>query len=209
MSLITNWGYILEGVDTLPDILTLEEFNTLTAEKYSGDMRIPANISAACSAVRDYCSWHVFPALPCVLDTTFFNDSVTCTGKRCVLIQLPARYVAAVESVTINGHEYDTFVAEPNGLVKVYKADISSLCEYSPVKVEYTAGFPDALTGALKELIAYRVTHALASSSGVQSETAGGVSITYSANWINSARSTALPNDNKDVLAPYKVQGVF
>ena len=38
---------------------------------------------------------------------------------------------------------------------------------------------------------------------------AGGVSITYSANWINNSRSTALADDNKEVLAPYKLQGVF
>ena len=62
---------------------------------------------------------------------------------------------------------------------------------------------------AIKELIAHRVTHALASSAGVQSETAGGVSVTYSANWINSSRATALADDNKEVLAPYRVRGVF
>ena len=44
---------------------------------------------------------------------------------------------------------------------------------------------------------------------GITSEAAGGVSITYNANWINSARATALPDDNKEVLAPYRLQGVF
>ena len=75
--------------------------------------------------------------------------------------------------------------------------------------VAYTAGLPDGLMDGIQELISHRVTHALASSAGVQSESAGGVSITYSANWINSARSTALPDDNKEVLAPYRVRGVF
>ena len=75
--------------------------------------------------------------------------------------------------------------------------------------MEYTAGLPDQLMGAVMELTAHRLTHALASSNGVTSETAGGVSITYNANWINSARATALPDDNKEVLAPYKLQGVF
>jgi hypothetical protein len=61
----------------------------------------------------------------------------------------------------------------------------------------------------VQELIAHRVTHALASSAGVQSETAGGVSITYNATWTNSARATALADDNKEVLAPYRLRGVF
>ena len=63
--------------------------------------------------------------------------------------------------------------------------------------------------GAIKELIAHRVTHALAQSYGVQSEAAGGVSVTYNATWTNNARATALPSDNKEVLAPYRLQGVF
>ena len=61
----------------------------------------------------------------------------------------------------------------------------------------------------IKELIAHRVTHAMASTSGVQSETAGGVSVTYNAAWTNNSRATALADDNKEVLAPYKVRGVF
>lgn len=37
----------------------------------------------------------------------------------------------------------------------------------------------------------------------------GGVSVTYNTNWVNSARATALPDDNKEVLGPYRLQGVF
>jgi hypothetical protein len=61
----------------------------------------------------------------------------------------------------------------------------------------------------IKDIIAHRVTHALANSYGVSSEAAGGVSVTYNANWINSSRATALPTDNKEVLEPYKLTGVF
>ena len=44
---------------------------------------------------------------------------------------------------------------------------------------------------------------------GVTSEASGGVSVTYNATWINNSRATALPDDNKEVLAPYRLQGVF
>ena len=117
--------------------------------------------------------------------------------------------MTSVNSVTINGEECDKFIFQPNGMVKVFNVHRSALGDYTPIVVNYTAGLPEGLMDGIKELIAHRVTHALASSDGVQSETAGGVSITYSANWTNSARATALADDNKEVLAPYKVQGVF
>jgi len=58
-------------------------------------------------------------------------------------------------------------------------------------------------------LTAHRVTHAVTSSYGVTSEAAGGVSITYNASWAGNTRATALPDDNKEVLLPYRVGGVF
>ena len=208
MSLLTTWGYTLTDTDGLEDMLTFNEFDEFTAGKYHDDVRMLPNIKAVSQAVRNYCGWHVYPASACKMETTFFDQRVKYVNSN-LLIQLPAKYVTAVSSVKINGVDYETFVADPNGLLKVYGVDFSSLQEYSPVVVEYTAGLPDALIGSIKELAAHRITHALASSGGVQSETAGGVSITYSGNWINSARSTALADDNKEVLEPYRVQGVF
>ena len=208
MSLLTNWGYILPDIDTLPDMLTVEAFDDFTADKYSGDARTEKNISAASTAIRNYCGWHVYPSLPCTLNTTLHDRRVTWV-RGDLLVQLPAAYVTEVSSVKIGGADCSTFVLEPNGLLKVYETHTACMKEYTAVEIEYTAGIPDSLMGGIEELIAHRVTHALASSAGVQSETAGGVSITYSANWINSARSTALADDNKEVLTPYKVKGVF
>lgn len=204
--MLTNWGYILTEVDSLEDMLTDEEFNDFTAGKYCNDSRIEGDIRAASSAIRNYCGWHIYPSLDCKLNTTFLDRRVTRVGGN-VLIQLPTRYVTEIESVKINGTDYSTFVSEPNGILKVY--NVGYCAEYTPVEVEYVAGLPDTMMDGIKELISHRVTHALASSNGVQSETAGGVSISYSANWINSARATALADDNKEVLAPYRVQGVF
>ena len=206
MSLLTNWGYTIED-DAMPDMLTGEEFDEFTAGKYSGDARTSGNIRAASAAVRDYCGWHVYPEEACVLETSVFDKRVARVGHD-LLIQLPARYVSAVESVTVGETEYTDVAKQPNGLIKVPGA-AHCVSELTTVTVNYTAGLPDALMNGIKELIAHRVTHALASSNGVQSETAGGVSITYSANWTNSARSTDLADGNKEMLAPYKVQGVF
>lgn len=206
MGLQTNWGYSLTDAEALANMLEETEFDDLTAGKYSGDVRIASNIKAACSAIRNYCGWHVYPSLACTFTSYMVDKRVSRVGAN-LIIQLPAKYVSEVTAVRIGGTEYTTYILETNGILRIYA--VGSYAEYVPIEIEYVAGLPDELMDGIKELIAHRVTHALASSAGVQSETAGGVSISYSANWINSARSTALADDNKEVLAPYRVQGVF
>ena len=209
MSLLTNWGYAVTNVDALPEMLEGIEYDQFTADKYAGDKRTHSNIMAAESAIRNYCGWHVFPELDCRLDTTFFARRVTIAGRH-IMIQLHATYVTAVKSIQIAGVAYDeTFVLDNNGILRIYDVNMCAIREYSKIVVEYTAGIPEELAAGLKELIAHRVTHALASTAGVQSETAGGVSVTYNATWTNNSRATALADDNKEVLAPYKVKGVF
>jgi len=202
MSLLTNWGYLIDNDDTqLPDMINTTEFDNLTARKYAGDARIIPNISAAQAAIRNYCGWHVSPPLPCIFEA----DSIS-TGR---VIQLPARYVSSVESVTFNGETLppESYHLKSNGLLYFNRKVLG--CSWGDIIVKYTAGIPEGLMDAIKELIAHRVTHALAQSYGVQSEAAGGVSVTYNATWTNNARATALPSDNKEVLAPYRLQGVF
>lgn len=209
MSLMTTWGYTLTDVNALPSILNVIEFDQFTADKYLGDNRSYVNIQAAEAAIRDYCGWHVSPSLACELSTTFFDKRVSAHARGVVFIQLPATFVTAVSSITIGGTTYTTYVLDSNGMLRVYDVDYTDLKEYSPIVVDYTAGYTDGMVAGLKELIAHRVTHALSSTSGVQSESAGGVSITYNASWTNSSRATALADDNKEVLAPYKLRGVF
>lgn len=209
MSLITPWGYTISDSDSLDSILTVDEFNALTADKYASDERVESNLAAVSMAIRNYCGWHVFPQCECVYTATLWDGHLTRRGSS-LIVQLPTRYLSVLEEVSIDGVTQTLSSAvQPNGLVKLYGVYGYSINEYTPFEFTYTAGVPDDFMGAVKELAAHRVVHALASSGGVQSETAGGVSITYSANWINNSRSTALADDNKEVLAPYKLQGVF
>lgn len=215
MSILTPWGYTITGDATaLPSILTAEEFNAMTANKYAGDQRVTSMLAAAEMAVRNWCGWHVADSEPCEMVNVIQSLHITRTGPD-VLIQLPARYVSIVERVFFNanndggtwsGDEYP-FFCTTGGLLRVY--NVGSVERVSGVAVLYTAGLPDGLAGDIKELIAHRVTHALASPYGVQSESAGGVSITYNATWINNSRATALPDDNKAVLAPYRLEEVL
>lgn len=203
--MLTEWGYTIQSEAELPDFITEAEFNAITASKYAGDARIVPNLAAVSAIIRNYCGWHVYPSEPCKLETNFFDNRITPT-RGGILIQLPARYVSGVSSVKIGGAECTEYALDPTGLLRVRTGGADG---YTPIVIEYRAGLPAGMAKALQELAAHRVTHALAASYGVQSETSGGVSITYSANWINSARSTALPDDNKEVLEYYRLQGVF
>jgi len=204
----TIWGYTITDADALPGMLTVEEFNAITANKYAGDARVAPNLDAACAAIRNWCGWHVYPAMSCSMTERLLagNGRVKRAGTD-LLIQLPAAFVSSVTSVTLDGVPFDDFDLECNGLLRLFVVPYSS-CR-TQISVEYIAGLPDGLMGGIKELIAGRVNHALAQPYGVQSESAGGVSVTYSASWAASASASALPDDNKETLAPFKVRGVF
>lgn len=209
MSIMTTWGYSLIDTDAVPDLMTLTEFNDFTAKKYIGDERAEFDIRAASSAIREFCGWHVYPSQACELNTTFFDKRVSVVD-RMLLIQLPATFVSSIELIQIGDEVIDeTYVLMPNGILRVYGFGWSRFKMWTPVVIRYTAGLPESAADGIKELVAHRVTHALESTTGVQSETAGGVSITYNASWINGSRATALADDNKEVLSPYRLRGVF
>ena len=209
MSLATNWGYNLTGeITALPDLISTEEFATYTANKYAGDTRIASEIKAASQAIRNYCGWHVYPSAACEMtERLLYGNGRTKRVGDDLMIQLPARFVTAVSSVTIDDVSFTDFYFDQNGIVHVF--DIPDLTRKSEVVIRYTAGVSDTLMDSVKELLVHRVSHAASASDGVTSETAGGMSVTYSAGWANSARASSLPDDSKDTLAPFKAQGVF
>lgn len=210
MKLTTNWGYSLTTCSELADLLTPTEFNNFTANKYKDDGRIEAEIKAASASVRNYCGWHLYPTLQCDLSERILygNGRIKAVGRDLV-VQLPSVFVSAVNSVKVAGVEYTDYDFTAHGVLRVFDAATHHFDRKSKVEVVFESGIPASLRSAVKEIIAHRVTHALANSYGVASESAGGVSISYSQNWINSSRASALPDDNKEVLAPYKLQGVF
>lgn len=201
----TLWGYDIES-DGMPPLITPDTLEELTAGKFAGDARIPKELEAASAGIRDYVGWHLYPSAECSVEINMQDEIVERTGCD-LLVQLPTKYLSAVESVTLDGTSYD-FSFKTNGILRVYEVP-HILDRRLVLAVNYTAGLPDELMGGIAELVAHRVTHSLVSSYGVTNETAGGVSITYNAAWINNSRATALPDDNKEVLAPYRLQGVF
>lgn len=205
---LTTWGYSLTDDAALPDLLTAEEFGTFSGGEYADQSeRIAAEISAASAAVRNYVGWHLAPSLGCRMQVTMQDRRITRVGND-LLIQLPAKLVSEVTSVTLEGQELPHSV-DPGGILRCYDVEFRGYKRYSVLTVDYTAGLSDAMTAPIRELVAHRVKHALAVPSGITSEASGGVSVTYNAGWINSAQSTTMQDANKEALAPFKLQGVF
>lgn len=213
---LTTWGYTVDA-ETLPDFLTTEEFNSFTGGKFSGDARIAANIPSATAAIRNYCGWHVSPNLTCgmIYNVKDLRDAFVGSD---VLIQLPATFVTGIVKILLNakhnastgeyeGDSVDEYDLNNSGLLRVY--DVGYLDRKSKIFIKYEAGLSLDNISVIKELTAHRVTHAVSSSYGVMSEAVGGVSVTYNAAWAGNTRSTALPDDNREVLEPYKVKGVY
>lgn len=211
----TIWGYTLTTDEPLTDFLTPLEFAVFTANKFSGDVRIEPNIKSATEAIRNYCGWHIYPNLECEMVYRVFDLRDSFIGCD-LLIQLPSTFVTGIKSVLLNAHFKDDewkgdlttdFDLDQSGLLRIYS--VSGIDRRSRIRIVFDSGLTDEQMGVLKELTAHRVTHAVSSSYGVMSESAGGVSVSYSAVWAGNTRSTALPDDNKEVLNKYKVKGVF
>lgn len=214
---LTPWGYIID-TESLSDFLTVAEFNLFTANKFTGDVRIAQTIPSACASIRDFCGWHVSPNLTCGMIYNVRDLRDAFVGGD-LLVQLPATFVTSIEKIVLNAvynsqtGEYEGDVATEydigmgSGLLRVYDVGIPD--RKSKIFVKYTAGLPNTSVNNIKELTANKVTHAVANPYGINSETAGGVSVSYSGSWASASASSGLTDDSREVLSAYKVKGVY
>lgn len=187
----TAWGY---DVTTLEPLLSVSEFNTMTGNAYAGNGRLEAALKAASQAVRNFCGWHICPSLQC---TAYPIGG----GK---ITRLPACYVSSITSVTEDGEELTSGQYEwrADGLLR--RAQFRNWSPaWSAIEVVYTAGFNIDAVPDLAATICAITEGVLAVSAGVVSESADGVSISYSAN--ASSIAAALTAAQKDALEIYKV----
>ncbi len=215
----TPWGYIIDA-ETLPDFLTASEYNSFTGNKFAGDSRITATIPSATQSIRNYCGWHIAPNLTCGMLYRVADLRDAFTGPD-LLIQLPATFVSGVEKIVLDAKwnedandwdgeiitDQDCFDIQTSGLLRVY--DVGPRDRKSKIFIRYTAGFGLTAIPSIKEISADMITHAVANPYGVNSEAAGGVSISYSSTWASQSGATALANNSRAVLDAYKVKGVF
>lgn len=186
--MMTPWGYEIDG-ESIPPLLSVEAFNTMTGGKYTGNDHVGPALMAASQAVRNACGWHVSPQFQC-------TASPIPSGS---VVKLPANLVTSIVSITESGDEIDDYEWLKNGLVR--RSRWSG--RWGAIEVEYTAGYESAAVPDLAEAVRSIAEGVLAVSAGVVSESADGVSISYSAS--ASSIAAALTSQQRDALAPYRL----
>ena len=217
----TPWGYFVDA-ETLPNFIDETKFNAFTNRKFVGDTRIAASIPGATQAIRNYCGWHVSPNLSCGV---FYNvhDLRDAFSGPDLLVQLPATFVTGVSLIVlgakwnegqnawegdiIDGDDTDRYDLGPDGLLRVY--DAAGLDRKARIFVHYYAGIDEAGIAPIEELAANLVSHTITNPYGVNSESAGGVSVSYSSIGAAQTNAAILSEDSREVLQPYKTRGVF
>ena len=213
---LSPWGYIIDS-ENLPAFINVDDFHLFTNGKFAGDTRIVSTLPSASEAIRNFCGWHIAPSLTCGMVYNVLDLRDAFVGRD-LLIQLPATYVTGIQKIVLNavlnpstglyeGDETDDYeIGMGDGLLRIY--DVGNLNRKSRIFIKYTAGFTDT-PSAIKELTADRVSHAVTNPYGVNSEAAGGVSVSYSGAWAGSANSSSLPSDSREILEAYRLKGVF
>ena len=186
----TAWGYDVKG--TLPPILSASEYYALTGT--APDDHIESALNAASQAIRNYCGWHICPAMECTANPIGGS----------VVAKLPAGYVSSITSVEENGVELaaSDYEWRKDGLLK-RKAWVWSDV-WDGIEAVYTAGYSSEALPDLAEAVCAIVAGVLAVAPGVASESADGVSISYSASAASVA--AALTSQQKYALEPYKLR---
>ena len=213
---LSPWGYIIDA-ETLPNFLTFGEFNNFTNGKFGADMRIMSNIPAATESIRNYCGWHIAPSLTCGMLYNVRDLRDAFVGSD-LLVQLPSTYVTSIEKVVVNAvwnantndwdgdviTDYD--IGMGTGLLRIY--DVGALDRKSKIFIKFVSGYETA-PASIKGLTADCISHSVANPYGVSSESAGGVSVSYSGVRAGMSASSSLPSETKEVLEAYRLKGVF
>lgn len=186
----TAWGYDVTG--EISPIISVNDFNTMTGNIYSTNPRVASALNAASQAIRNYCGWHICPALSCTAEPEGGSQ----------VLRLPATYVSAISGITEDGTALASseYQWRKDGLVR-RKGVWSD--NWGGLTVSYTAGFAVTAVPDLAEAVCAITAGVLSVAAGVVSESADGVSISYS----QSASSIAagLTSQYKSALQPYKV----
>lgn len=190
--LLTAWGYEAED---LPSLLSIQDFNAMTGNRHEGDMRAVVALDAASQAVRNACGWHVCPPLECRATPLLVQPR---------LVALPANAVTAVTKVVENGVELTggQYEWRRDGLVRRACFECWPT-NWNAVAVEYVAGYEADAVPDLKEAVRSIAEGVLAVAAGVNSESADGVTISYSAS--ASSVAAALTEQQRAALAPYRL----
>ena len=202
-NILTPWGYDivvddLDSTDGIPPIISPEEFEKITGGAYSGTQdSVKLTLAAVSSAVRDYCGWHISPALKCEYKTEEADR----------LLWLPSMFVKSIDSISYKGAPLDVSGIEwrRSGVVRI--ADAQTNQKWGDYTIDYTAGIDNG-AAALKQIVAQIAVNALAAAPGIRSESAGQVSVTYNTTGDGITGGISLLDRDKMLLQPYRLTNV-
>lgn len=199
--IVTPWGYSVTVDDpadgeaaTMPPLLSTSEFRSLTGNRLSStDEVVAARLAAASSVVRDWCGWHVAPALPCSCELD--------GGGRTMF--LPCMGVRSVESVAVRGEDWaDSCEWASRGELRLPRRTPPIL---RLVAVSFTAGYDAAGAQALAQVVCQVVENALVATPGLREEHAGNVGATYNQTENGVSGGVRLLASDLAALAPYRI----
>lgn len=168
----TAWGYSVASDDgKLPPLITPEQLQEATGGRFGPKTPGVSTVLDGVSAViRDACGWHVSP----VLDV---EERTGGPGKVIALRTLMMPDDPEVEElgVALGSGQFEW---DCRGLIR--RACFRSWPDaWGSVVVRYRSGIPSDMAPELVAVAAQVASNALAAPAGVQSEQAGGVSISY------------------------------
>ena len=198
MPAVTPWGYVVtataagEAVDSLPPIIGIDEFASLVPDLSSGPERIGAVLAKASAVVRDWCGWHVGPALSC----EWVGDGA---GRQLCLPLMAVRSVGSVEvsGVALGPGDYEW---RDTGLVRLARGTFPE--SWRSVSVSCVAGVE---SDALAQVVAQLATNALTAAPGVAEERTGDVSVSWNRSADGVTGGIRLLGSDREALAPYRI----
>lgn len=178
----TPWGY---DVTDLPAIAGATDYERITGKECTD--QVSQALAAVSAAVRAWCGWHVSPRCECV---------ATCDVEPgATIVSLPGMSVS-VSDVKDHGVSVPDYEVARSGVVRTRPLKGG----WGSVEVSYEAG-TDA--PELVQLVCSVADGIAKAPTGVSSETAGSVSVSWDA---DTSRVDSVLNDRtKGLLAPYRL----
>lgn len=199
---MTPWGYSVElDGDAMPPLVDASDLSGLTGGRFGPETEgVDAVLSAVSAAVRDACGWHVSPTLPCV-------ERTNGPGR---VIALRTLLVHGIDSVDEAGRELSDGEYEWSACGMLRRACFRSWpVSWGSVVVRYRSGIPVEMAQSLKAVVAQVASNCLAAPSGVQSESAGNVSISYNQTASGVSGGVRLLDSDIAMLRPYMLREVL
>lgn len=195
----TMWGYDIDPGEggIIPPLLTVDDFNDLTGDRWAARPdAVAVTLAAVSQAVRNACGWHISPALSC--EATISAD--------CSVLVLPSLMVNSIASIKNDGVELPagSYQWQRRGLVRREPWSAWSSA-WGGVVVRFNSGTnSDAL---LAQVVAQIASNHLAAAPGVREEHVGDEGITYNETASGVSGGVTLLERDLAVLAPYRLPG--